>query len=138
MKFKDFLSTIGLGSMKIETVIERPHLNEGETLNGTIYVEGDSVDHEIDYIELRVIKMVEDYREDSDFDYIEDTIAKTSIELIGSVKSKESRMFNFEIVPDERWQVTTPKTKLVLRTILHVKNGRNAKDEDEITYGTYE
>lgn len=135
MKFKDFLSSIGFGSLKVETVVERPHLEEGETLNGTIYFEGGDSDQEIDYVELLVIKMIDDYREDSDFDVIETVIGRQSLEFAGSVKSKDTVMQQFEIVPDERWQVETDKARLILRTIVHIREGVNVRDEDEITYG---
>ena len=135
MKFKEFLSIIGFGSLKVETVIERPHLEEGETLNGTLYVHGGESDTEIDYIELQVIKMIDDYREDSDFDHIEIPVTKQSVELAGSIQSKETKMQHFEIVPDERWILDNEKAKLVVRTVLHIKNGINIRDEDEITYG---
>lgn len=138
MKFKDFLSSIGFGSLKVETVVERPHLEEGETLNGTIYFEGGDSDQEIDYVELLVIKMIDDYREDSDFDVIETVIGRQSLEFAGSVKSKDTVMQQFEIVPDERWQVETDKARLILRTIVHIREGVNVRDEDEITYGKIE
>lgn len=138
MKFKDFLSSIGFGSLKVETVVERPHLEEGETLNGTIYFEGGDSDQEIDYVELLVIKMINDYREDSDFDVIETVIGRQSLEFAGSVKSKDTVMQQFEIVPDERWQVETDKARLILRTIVHIREGVNVRDEDEITYGKIE
>ena len=83
MKFKEFLSSIGFGSMKVETVVERPHLEEGETLNGTIYFEGGDSDQEVDYVELHVIKIIDDYREDSDFNIIETIVAKQSMEFAG-------------------------------------------------------
>lgn len=138
MKFKDFLSSIGIGSLKVETVVEMPHLEEGETLNGTVYLDGGDGDQTIDYIELNVIKLIEDTRDDSDFDFYETVITKQSMEFAGSVKSKDTVMQQFEIVPDERWVLENPKAKLILRTIVHVKNGVNAQDEDEITYGTFE
>ncbi|MBF6632858.1 sporulation protein [Planococcus sp. APC 3900] len=138
MKFKDFLSSIGIGSLKVETVVEMPHLEEGETLNGTVYLDGGDGDQTIDFIELNVIKLVEDTRDDSDFDFYETVIGKQSMEFAGSVKSKETVMQQFEIMPDERWIVDHPKAKLILRTVVHVKNGVNAQDEDEITYGTFE
>jgi len=138
MKFKDFLSSIGIGSLKVETVVEMPHLEEGETLNGTVYLDGGDGDQTIDYIELNVIKLIEDTRDDSDFDFYETVITKQSMEFAGSVKSKDTVMQQFEIVPDERWVLDNPKGKLILRTIVHVKNGVNAQDEDEITYGTFE
>lgn len=135
MKFKDFLSSIGIGSIKVDTVVERPHLEEGETLNGTVYLDGGSGDQEIEYIELLVLRLVEDYREDSDFDFYETPVAKQSLEFAGSVKSKNTVMQQFEIVPDERWELENPNAKLILRTVVHVKNGVNVQDEDEITYG---
>lgn len=138
MKFKDFLSSIGFGSMKVETVVERPHLEEGETLNGTIYFEGGDSDQEIDYVELHVIKLIDDYREDSDFNIIETTISKQSIEFAGSVKSKDTVMQQFEIVPDERWLVETDNARLILRTVVHIREGVDVRDEDEITYGKME
>ncbi|MFD1032997.1 sporulation protein [Metaplanococcus flavidus] len=138
MKFKDFLSSIGFGSMKVETVVERPHLEEGETLNGTIYFEGGDSDQEIEFIELHVIKLIDDYREDSDFNIIETIVAKQSMEFAGSVKSKETTMQQFEIVPDERWLIETDKARLVLRTIVHIHEGLDVRDEDEITYGKFE
>lgn len=124
--------------MKIDTVVERPHLDEGETLNGTVYFTGGESDQEIDFIELNVLKQIEGYREDSDFDMIEKIVAKQTLEFAGSVKSKETIMQQFEIVPDERWILEMPKAKLVLRTIVHIKNGVNAQDEDEISYGIQE
>ena len=135
MHFKQFLSSIGIGSLKINTVVERPHLEEGETLNGTVYFTGGSSDQEIEFIELNVIKQIEDYREDSDFDVIENIVAKQTLEFIGSVKSKAAVMHQFDIVPDDRWILENPKGKLILRTIVHVNNGVNVHDEDEITYG---
>ncbi|HSJ39331.1 MAG TPA: sporulation protein [Planococcus sp. (in: firmicutes)] len=138
MKFKEFLSSIGFGSMKVETVVERPHLEEGETLNGTIYFEGGDSDQEVDFVELQVIKLIDDYREDSDFDVIETVISKQSLEFAGSVKSKDTVMQQFEIVPDERWLAENENSRLILRTIVHIREGVNVRDEDEITYGKLE
>src|SRR5690606_36131520 len=109
MKFKDFLSSIGIGSMKVDTVVERPHLEEGETLNGTIYFEGGESDQEIDYIELQIIKQIDDDRPDSVFSIIETVVSKQSMEFAGSVKSKETVMQQFDIVPDERWLIESDK-----------------------------
>lgn len=138
MNFKQFLSSIGFGTLKVDTVVEMPNLEEGETLNGTVYLEGGDGDQEIDFIDLNVIKQLENYREDSDFDVIETVVAKQSMEFAGSVKSKDTIMQQFEIVPDERWQLDNPKEKLLLRTIVHIKNGIDMQDEDEISYGVFE
>lgn len=138
MNFKQFLSSVGFGGLKVDTVVERPNLEEGETLNGTVYLEGGDGDQEIDFVDLNVIKILENYREDSDFDVIETIVAKQSMEFAGSVKSKDTIMQQFEIVPDERWELDNPKEKLILRTIVHIINGVDMQDEDEISYGVFE
>jgi sporulation-control protein len=134
MNFKKFLSSIGIGSLKVETVVERPNLNEGETLNGTIYITGGDSEQTIEYVELHVVKQIDEVREDSDFQLIENIVAKQSLDFVSTLKSKGSLMQQFEIVPDERWLVENPKTKLLLRTIVHVDKGVDAQDEDEFTY----
>jgi sporulation-control protein len=134
MNFKKFLSSIGIGSLTVETVVERPNLNEGETLNGTIYITGGDSDQKIEYVELHVVKQIDEVRDDSDFQLIENVVAKQSLDFVSTLKSKGTLMQQFEIVPDERWIVENPKTKLLLRTIVHVDNGVDAMDEDEFTY----
>lgn len=134
MNFKKFLSSVGIGSVKIDTVVERPHLIEGETLNGTIYFEGGDSDQEVEFIELQVVAQIDEYREDNDFQIIEKLITKQTLEFFGTVKSKGTVMQQFDIVPDERWILDNPKAKLLLRTIVHIQNGVDAQDEDEITY----
>ena len=71
MNFKKFLSSIGIGSLTVETVVERPNLNEGETLNGTIYITGGDSDQKIEYVELHVVKQIDEVRDDSDFQLID-------------------------------------------------------------------
>lgn len=134
MNFKKFLSSIGIGSLTVETVVERPNLNEGETLNGTIYITGGDSDQKIEYVELHVVKQIDEVRDDSDFQLIENVVAKQSLDFVSTLKSKGTLMQQFEIVPDERWIVENAKTKLLLRTIVHVDNGIDAMDEDEFTY----
>lgn len=138
MAFRDFLSSIGFGSMKVDTVVERPNLKEGETLRGTVYFEGGDSDQEIEFVELQVIKQIDEYRSDSDFSVIETVVGKQTMEFASAVKSKEKTMQQFDIVPDEHWIVENPKGKLLLRTIVHIDNGVDARDEDEITYGKSE
>lgn len=134
MNFKKFLSSIGIGSLTVETVVERPNLNEGETLNGTIYITGGDSDQKIEYVELHVVKQIDEVRDDSDFQLIENVVAKQSLDFVSTLKSKGTLMQQFEIVPDERWIVENAKTKLLLRTIVHVDDGVDAMDEDEFTY----
>lgn len=131
---KKFLSTIGIGSMKVDTIVDHPDLAHGESLSGKIYIDGGQSEQMIDFIKLEVIKRSEGHREDSDFDVINDIVAKHKIETIGSVKSKETRMVPFEIMPDERWEYDKEQCKLFLRTSVHISGAVDVQDEDEIRY----
>ncbi|WP_394187972.1 sporulation protein [Paenisporosarcina quisquiliarum] len=131
---KKFLSTIGIGSMKVDTIVDQPDLAHGESLSGKIYIDGGQSEQMIDFIKLEVIKRSEGHREDSDFDVTNDVVAKYMIETIGSVKSKETRMVPFEIMPDERWEYDKDQAKLFLRTSVHITGAVDVQDEDEIRY----
>lgn len=131
---KKFLSTIGIGSMKVDTIVDQPDLAHGESLSGKIYIDGGQSEQIIDFIKLEVIKRSEGHREDSDFDVTNDVVAKYMIETIGSVKSKETRMVPFEIMPDERWEYDKDQAKLFLRTSVHITGAVDVQDEDEIRY----
>ncbi|SEJ17242.1 sporulation-control protein [Bhargavaea ginsengi] len=131
---KSFLSKIGIGGLEVDTVVDNQTLEEGEVLNGTVYIDGGDADQIIDYITLEVFVRI--HREDamSDFEDVDKTLTKHSIELIGDSKSKETRMIPFEIVPDDRWLINKDNEKLLLKTTVHIDNGVDAYDEDEFHY----
>ena len=131
---KKFLSTIGIGSMKVDTIVDQPNIAHGEPLSGTIYIDGGQSEQLIDYIKLEVMKRSEGHREDSDFDVTNDIVAKYMIETVGSVKSKETRMVPFELMPDERWEYEKEHTQLFLSTTVHIAGAVDVQDEDEISY----
>ncbi len=131
---KKFLSTIGIGSMKVDTVVDQPEIAYGETLSGTIYIDGGQSDQDIEFIKLEVLKRTEGHREDSDFDITNECVAKHTIEMVGSVKSKETRMVPFQLVPDERWESEGKNVKLFLRTSINISNAVDVQDEDEIVF----
>lgn len=131
---KKFLSTIGIGSMKVDTIVDKPVLAHGEMLSGKIYIDGGQSEQLIEFIKLEVFKRSEGYREDSDFDVTNVSVAEHSIEIVGSVKSKETRMIPFELIPDERWTSDSDTVKLYLRTSVHIAHAVDVQDEDEIFY----
>ncbi|WP_203249219.1 sporulation protein [Sporosarcina beigongshangi] len=120
---KQFLSTIEYQKMTINTNVDGPNIAFGETLSGTVYIEGEASEELVDYIEIALLKRAA---------IDEDIIAKQSIEMMSDMKSKETWMIPFEMVPDERWE--TEERTLVLRTTVYLKNGVHILDEDEITY----
>ena len=122
---RQFTSTIKYGNMTVNTNVDGPNIAFGETLSGTVYIDGDNSDELVDYIVIELIKQTKTE---------EVIIAKQSIEIMSDIKSKETWMISFEIVPDERWETETEAQPLILKTIVHLKNGIDIQDEDEITY----
>ncbi|HJF34297.1 MAG TPA: sporulation protein [Sporosarcina psychrophila] len=122
---RQFTSTIEYGSMTVNTNVDGPNIAFGETLSGTVYIDGDESDELVDYIEIELLK-----RSETD----EVIIAKQSIEIMSDIKSKETWMISFEMVPDERWENETEVQTLILKTTVHLKSGIDIQDEDEITY----
>ncbi|WP_075617802.1 sporulation protein [Paenisporosarcina indica] len=132
---KKFLSSISYGSMKVDIVVDQPEIAYGETLSGTIYIMGGQSNQLIEFIKLEILKRTEGLQEDGDFNVTNNVVAKHTIEMVGSVKSKETRMIPFDLMPDERWESETVNEKLYLRTTVHINNAVDVHDEDEIIYG---
>lgn len=124
---RQFLSTIEYGEMTVNTNVDGPNVAFGETLSGTVYIEGDDSDELVDYIVIQLLKRSE---------IVEVIIAKQSIEIMSDVKSKETWMIPFEMVPDERWESESDDQTqtLILKTTVHLKNGIEIQDAGEIIY----
>jgi sporulation-control protein len=52
---KKFLSRMGIGSARVDTVLAKDTYRLGETLEGQVEIQGGSADQEVDGIELRVV-----------------------------------------------------------------------------------
>ena len=122
---RQFTSTIKYGNMTVNTNVDGPNIAFGETLSGTVYIEGDNSDELVDHIVIELLKQTKNE---------EVIIAKQSIEIMSDIKSKETWMISFEMVPDERWETEAEAQPLILKTIVHLKNGIDIQDEDEIIY----
>jgi sporulation-control protein len=85
-------------------------------------------DESIDNIKLEVFKLINGE--------ISKIVSKHSIELVGTVASKDMQMIPFEIIPDDRWlpDGDNEVTKLILRTTILFENGSEYNDEDEIYF----
>lgn len=132
---KHFLSSSVYGTLKVDTIVDSPNIAFGEGLSGKIYIDGENSEELIDHIDLELLKRTEENLEDHDFPVLEELIAKYSIEMVSTLKSKETSMIPFEIVPDERWVVSSEKETLILRTTVYLTNANNIQDEDRIAYG---
>ncbi len=122
---KQFSSNIVYGTMTVDTTVDGQNIAFGQTLSGTVYIEGEDSEDLVDYIEIGLVKKT---RADEVF------ITKQSVEMMSDIKSKETWMISFDMVPDERWETDSEEEILILRTTVHLKNGVILQEEDSIAY----
>ena len=121
------LTTVEENGVKVETVIEKTELVEGDSLNGTVYITSLDEDEEekIDYISLQVLS------EQSNGEM--QLIAKHSFQLVGSIHSKEAEMVPFELIPDDRWH-TENDVRLLFSTTVYFLDGTEIEEVGVISY----
>ncbi|MGN7479243.1 cysteine synthase [Solibacillus silvestris] len=122
-----WLTSVEENGVRVETVIEKTELVEGDSLNGSVYITTLSDDEEdkIDYISLKVL-CEQAGRELS-------IVAKHSFELVGSIRSKEAEIVPFELIPDERWMCEADE-RLIFQTTVVFLDGTEIEEVGIISY----
>ncbi|KXH81755.1 sporulation protein [Sporosarcina sp. HYO08] len=122
-----FSSSIEEGPIKVDTIVDAPNIAFGDYLSGKIYIEGPDSELRIQQIELELIKLPGQSMDR------QEVISKQSFEMVSLIKSKETYMIPFELIPDERWE-TEVDDELWLRTTVYFKNSVQLQDHDQISY----
>ena len=124
-----WLTTVEENGVRVETVIEKTELVEGETLNGSVYITSltEDEDDKIDYISLKVL--CEQVNGELT------VIGKHSFEVVGTIRSKDAEIMPFEIMPDERW-VCGVDERLIFQTTVIFLDGTEVEEVGYISYDT--
>lgn len=110
--------------VKVETVLTASEIMDGDSLSGSLYVTAEDEKEYIDIISLKVLKVLgESYT----------IIGKHSVEMVGTIHTKDAEIIPFEIIPDERW-ICQGDEKIVFQTSVTLLDGTEVKSEKEITY----
>lgn len=122
-----WLTTVEENGVKVETVIEKTELVEGDSLNGSVYIstEDDSEEDKIDFISLKVL--CEQPNGDIQI------VAKHSFQLVGSIHTKDAEFVPFELIPDERWNCEN-NDRLIFQTTVVFLDGTEFEEAGIITY----
>lgn len=123
-----WLTSVEENGVKVETVIEKTELVEGDILNGSVYVTAHTEEHQIDYISLKVLC------EELDGEF--SILGKHSFQLVGGIRSKDGEIIPFEIIPDER--VCGKDEELILQTTVVFLDGVAIEEQGVITYSAIE
>ena len=121
-----WLPTVEENGVKVETVIEKTELVEGESLTGTVYITAEDEETEIiDFISLKVLCQQSNGEQP--------VIAKHSFQLVGSIHSKDAEMVPFELIPDDRW-ICNEDERLIFQTTVVFLDGTEIEEVGVISY----
>lgn len=130
--WKEFLSSIGIGSIKVDTIVENPTLTPASELKGEVVIEGGMSDQEVNKIVLTIFIREEDYRKDSDFSYHEKELHGFALEEIGTVKAEEVKRVPFKFLLSKDHPISDKGTETFLRTLVDIPQAVDPVDEDSI------
>lgn len=129
---KRMLASVGIGSAKVDTVLEKSAYYPGETVRGKVYIQGGDIKQQVDRIYLHL--MTEYIRKRGD-DKVRERgmIASFPISepLVLAPNEKKEILFSFEL-PLET-PMTIYRTKVWVHTGLEIKSSIDPSDHDDIT-----
>lgn len=129
--FKKALASMGIGSAKVDTVLECSSLQPGSEVTGNINIYGGKVEQKIDKIKFHVMTKYE--RETEDSSYMQDIKLQTiTIDIHKTIEPNEHEIIPFSFILDLRTPVTTHHSPIWIRTELGVENAIDPSDKDYI------
>jgi sporulation-control protein len=138
MIWKQFLSSIGIGHVKVDTLVYNTNLSPGETIEGEVVIEGGMADQPITEITLLLVLKYEEDKEDSDFPYHEKDIEGITLNNIGTIQSEEKKRIPFSFLLSKNHPISTEKQETFLRTTIDIPQAVNPTDEDSIIVKKYD
>lgn len=127
-----FLSSIGIGHVKVDTVVSKASIKQGEIINGDVIIEGGNADQPINEVQLLLLHKYEEDKEDSDFPYHEKELKTIILKDIGTIKAGEKKKINFQFPTDRNHPKTTETNQTILRTTVDIPQAVDPTDEDRI------
>lgn len=129
--FDNILTSIGVGSLKINTLIESKSVSSQGNMRGLInFISGES--HQtIKKVELTLIERYENPDEKSDFPTLENELQTFTLPNEINLLKHENKQEQFEFNISKLEFKSNPK-KLILKTHVFIAHSIDEYDEDEI------
>jgi sporulation-control protein len=132
MGFRRLLSSIGVGTAKVDTRLERSDLAPGDEVRGVVEVHGGDSDTEIDGIRLEVQTY---YKRESGDETVTETGTIERFQVAGhtvvKARNRDELPFSFALPYDT--PLTVGRSSVWVRTALDVKMAMDPSDSDAIT-----
>jgi sporulation-control protein len=129
--FNRFLASIGIGSAKVDTLLEAARYAPGDTVKGVVKIQGGSTEQHIDTIQLSV--MTEYIRESNDAKHKQrGQVGRFHVSEPFTLKAGEQREVPFSFKLPHQTPLTIARTPVWIKTELEVKGGVDPSDNDRI------
>jgi len=129
--FNKVFASVGIGSAKVDTKLEKETLTVGEDVKGVVEIRGGNVEQSIESIYLTLHTTY--IRESNDRKYTDTAIiGKFKITESFTVKPNEQLQFPFSFALPNDTPVTIGKTRVWIQTGLDIKNAVDPSDKDMI------
>lgn len=127
--FDKLLSSIGIGSAKVDTRLGKKSYIVGETIEGEVYIKGGNTEQTIDNIYLTLMT---DYEVEVDDHKVRRTCELDKILLTEpfTIGANEEKVVLFKMKIPHEAPVTLGKTRIWIQTGLDIKNAIDPKDTD--------
>ncbi|WP_046176148.1 sporulation protein [Domibacillus indicus] len=130
--WKEFFSSIGIDSVKVDTVLEKQIAAPGETVKGNILIKGGQADEPVEKIQVLLYMQYEEVKEDSDFSWHDKDIEEINIQINRNIAAGESETIPFLIKIPDNGPLTDGSHKWYIKTKVFIDQAVDPEDEDQI------
>jgi sporulation-control protein len=127
-----FLSSIGIGHVKVDTIVHTTEISPGDHIKGDVVLKGGMADQPVNEVQLLLLLKYEQDKQDSDFSYHEKDLNTITLDSIGTIKAGEEKRIPFEFPTNARHPKTTETEQTILRTTVDIPQAVDPTDEDSI------
>jgi sporulation-control protein len=129
--FQKMLASIGVGSARVDTRLEKSTFIPGEKVNGIVVVKGGNIEQTIGKIYLSV--MTHYIKETDDKKYVKQAVLhKEKINQPFTIQANETKEIPFSFRLPFDTPITVGKTKVWVQTGLEIRNAMDPSDSDYI------
>ncbi|WP_090832250.1 MULTISPECIES: sporulation protein [unclassified Bacillus (in: firmicutes)] len=125
MLLRKYMSLLGIGSAKIDLILEKESYRPGEPVHGYFFIQGGTIEQQVKRIECDLVML-------DQISGVETIVDSATILSGAKIESEEMNKINFSFQLPESVALTDENTSYCFHTKLHFNEGVLSRDEDVI------
>ncbi|WP_339796642.1 sporulation protein [Paenibacillus sp. FSL R5-0744] len=134
--FKRMLASAGIGAAKVDLMLHQDFVNAGDTISGSVRIQGGRVDQEVDdvyaFVKTRYLKELNDKKME-----VEATVSKFLLASKFKVVAEQVYEFPVSFQLPAITPVTLGRSPVWIQTGLDIKEAIDPKDQDYLQVGPH-